>query len=203
MDIQSGSLFVNPDGRTIKVQKITGTKSKDKVDFYIDGSKSLTTHTYEIFHKMLESAGYKDITHTFSGFSVSSADPHGVGATIFSKDGSIAAQILKKDSRGIHVRFNNTANPNNSTTYIYDSGDFDFKQIFTNDLLAELSAKFNTNVFEVIGEVSKTALNYPNNDVKFTVAGTAINKELLDKISKKYEDIHIYSIKRLTSINIP
>jgi hypothetical protein len=203
MNIQGGSLFVNSEGRTIKVDRLSGTKPKDSVDFHIDGSKATTTHTYEVFTKMLESTGYKDITQTLSGFSVFRADSFDIGNKILSTDGCYIAEIIKKDSSGVHVRLSSKGSINskvlqntNSTVYIYDAKDFNFKQIFTPELISELSIKFSNNVFEVIGENSK------GEDVKFTVAGVSVDKSLLDKISKSYEDIHIYSIKRLTSINI-
>jgi ABC-type transport system substrate-binding protein len=207
MNIADGSLFVNNDGRTIKVSKIYGTKPKDSVEFHIDGSKSKTIHTYEVFKKMLESAGYKDITQTFSGFSVfkdNDLKKSAIGYTITSPDGIYTAEIIKKDFKGIHIKFSRQSSKN-STTYIYDEKDFDITWIFTPELVTELNSKYDDiNVFEVIGEYKtmQTSGGYMHKDAKFTVLGKIINQELLDKINKAYSDVEIYSIKRLTSVNI-
>jgi hypothetical protein len=48
----------------------------------------------------------------------------------------------------------------------------------------------------------QTSGGYMHKDAKFTVLGKIINQELLDKINKAYSDVEIYSIKRLTSVNI-
>lgn len=195
MNIQAGSVFINPEGRTVKIDDLLN----GWVIYKIDGSTKTENEHPDKVRKMLESGGYVEATQLLSSFYLGT-DPHGVGAKIFSSDGSYTAEITKKDARGIHVKFGSKSN---STIYIYEPKDFNFKQIFTAELISELNAKFVNNVFEVIGETSKSKpLHTGINEVKFTVAGSTINKDLLDKITKKYEDIHIYSIKRLTSINI-
>ncbi len=105
------------------------------------------------------------------------------------------AEVIKKEPDTIHVRFS-TSDKQNSTIYTYLDNGFDLKNIFTSEVYAELSNKFNVNVFEVIG-VTKDGV-----DAKFTVVGKSVNKELLDKIEKAYSGAKIYQVKRLTNINI-
>lgn len=207
MNIQDGSLFIDKDGRTIKVKKIDGTGPKDKVEFHIDGSKSKTIHTFEVFNKMLESGGYKDITQTFSGFSFFKGDDlkkSAIGYVVHSPNNNeYTAEIIKHDHQGMHIQFSKTGR-HETKIYIYDEKDFDITWIFTPELISELDSKFDdVNVFEVVGVYKDgPKRSHSNLDAKFTVLGKTINRELLDKINKVYNDVEIYSVKRLTSVNI-
>jgi hypothetical protein len=70
--------------------------------------------------------------------------------------------------------------------------------IFSAEIIEELKTKFSSdhNVFEVIAQ------DKDGEDLKFTIIGKTVNKDLLDKILKVYGEIRIYQIKRLTNINI-
>jgi hypothetical protein len=105
------------------------------------------------------------------------------------------AEVIKIDTKGIHVRFS-THDTQHNTVYLYDEKGFDLKNIFTPEVYSDLSEKFNINVFEVIGVTDS------NVDFKITVVGKSVNKELLEKIERAYSGAKIYQVKRLTNINI-
>jgi hypothetical protein len=194
-DIRVGAIFANAQGRTIKIDEVSQIDI-GRIYYYVDGGSARESDILTNVKKMLESGGYKDITQALSSFYLGT-DPHGAGAKTFCQgpEGYVA-EIIKKDKTGIHVRFSDPSNSKNSSVYIYDSKDFNFKEIFTPELITELTLKFTNSVFEVIGEDSK------GYDVKVTVLGKSINIDLINKIKKTYSDLNIYQIKRLTNLTI-
>jgi hypothetical protein len=200
MNINSGSMFINSDGRTVKIKNV----SNDKVIYTVDGNSQEKTDKFDSVKRMLEGAGYRDITQTLSSF-VFTGTSNDIGSRLSSQDAQFEAEIIKKDVQGIHVKFS-SIDKSNSTIYVYEYSDFNLATIFTSELLAELANKFSNNVFEVIGELKNPVKQLPtgclDRDIKFTVLGKSIDKELLEKINKVHNGIVMYSIKRLTNINI-
>jgi hypothetical protein len=65
IDIRAGSVFINKDGRTVKIEDVNHI---NKVTYTVDGGFGSKSDRLESVKKMLESGGYQDITQTFSGF---------------------------------------------------------------------------------------------------------------------------------------
>jgi len=194
INIKANSMFINPDGRTVKVTAKTG----QVVHYYTDGSDRGENGKELNLIRMLESGGYVDISQSASGFFMPKNKYSGwnVGEKVANGGPEgYWAEIVKIDAKGIHVRFS-TNDKQHNTVYLYDEKGFDFKNIFTPEIYGDLSEKFNVNVFEVIGVTDS------NDDFKITVVGKSINKELLGKIEKAYSGAKIYQIRRLTNINI-
>ena len=194
MDIIQGAVFINPDGRTVKINSVTS----DKVSYEADGGTTGASESKSNVIRMLEVGGYVTVPFATSFFMPKSKkyDGAAVGEKITSGGPEgYWAEIIKRDDKGIHVKFS-THDKQQSTVYLYDEKGFNFRDIFTSEVYAGLSEKFNINVFEVIG-VTKDAV-----DAKFTVIGKSVNQDLLNKINKAYPGVLIYQVKRLTNINI-
>jgi len=195
INIRAGSVFINKEGRTIKISEVN--KVSDRVSYVADGGYGTASENTNYVIRTLEAGGYKDITDSYSNFFAPKSEKFRVGEKISCGcPEGYWAEIIKKDSSGIHVRFSSD-DKQHSTVYIYEENGFDFKSLFNDEIYADLRAKFNNNVFEVIGVTKDNA------DIKFTVVGKGgVNKELIDKIDKVYYGMTIYQIKRLTNINI-
>jgi hypothetical protein len=194
--IKVGDVFLDSQGHTLKIDKIT----EDKVSYSENGGTTGGNSTKYNVVKLLEQGRYQNISDAVSSFFMPKITPEYNGVTVGEKIVSggpegYTAEVIRKESDSVYVRFS-TSDKQNNTIYMYAEEGFELKNVFTAEVCAELSNKFNVNVFEVIG-VTKDG-----QDVKFTVVGKSVNKELLDKIERAYSGAKIYQVKRLTNINI-